>query len=189
MDSEILVYNWWLLAVRGAVAVLFAVLTFLMPDIALGALVSLFGTYAIVDGFCAIMAAFRTQFGEPRSGMLILEGVAGVLAGVLTVMWPGISAFTLLYLIAGWAIVTGVFELSAAIRLRRVVSGEWMMIIAGIASLAFGVAILFAPVASALAMILWIGVYALIFGAILLALALRLRSWGRENHADAMEAW
>jgi uncharacterized membrane protein HdeD (DUF308 family) len=109
--------------------------------------------------------------------MMILAGVAGIITGVLTFLWPGLTALVLLYFIAGWAIVTGIFEVAAAIRLRKEIEGEWLLIIGGIASVLFGVLLVINPGAGALASVWIIGSYALIFGILMIVLAFRLRSW------------
>jgi uncharacterized membrane protein HdeD (DUF308 family) len=167
-----LVKNWWALALRGFFAVLFGILTFLLPGITLVTLVLLFGAYALADGIFNVIAFFRVA---SHHWALLIEGVIGIIAGVLTFAWPAITAIVLLYLIAFWAIFTGVFEIVAGIRLRKVITNEWLMIVIGVLSLAFGVLILFAPGAGALAIVLWIGAYAVVFGIGLLALAFRLR--------------
>lgn len=164
--------NWWALALRGLAAVLFGLLTFLVPGITLLTLVLLFGIYALADGAFNVIAFFRS-FGHHWA--LLLEGVIGLIVGILTFAWPAVTAVALLYLIAFWAIFTGVFEIIAGIRLRKVISNEWMLLLMGLLSLVFGILILFAPGAGALAIVLWIGAYALIFGVFLLALAFRLR--------------
>src|SRR6516162_11662397 len=168
--------NWWALALRGLAAVLFGLLTFFLPGITLVTLVLLFGAYALVDGILNLAAFFRVA---SHHWALLIEGVIGIIAGVLTFAWPAITALVLLYVIAFWAIFTGIFEIIAGIRLRRAVTNEWMLIVIGVLSLLFGVLILFAPGVGALAIILWIGAYALVFGVFLLALAFRLRGHQR----------
>jgi uncharacterized membrane protein HdeD (DUF308 family) len=167
--------NWWALALRGFAAVLFGLLTFFLPGITLVTLVLLFGAYALVDGIFNVIAFIRVA---SHQWALLVEGVIGILAGVLTFAWPSITALVLLYLIAFWAILTGIFEIVAGIRLRKVATNEWLLLVVGILSFLFGLLILFAPGAGALAIVLWIGAYALVFGVILLALAFRLR-WHR----------
>jgi uncharacterized membrane protein HdeD (DUF308 family) len=167
-----LAQNWWALALRGLAAVLFGLLTFLVPGITLLTLVLLFGIYALADGAFNVIAFFRSM---SHHWALLLEGVIGLIVGILTFAWPAITAVALLYLIAFWAIFTGVFEIIAGIRLRKAISNEWLLLLMGLLSLVFGILILFAPGAGALAIVLWIGAYALIFGVFLLALAFRLR--------------
>lgn len=169
--------NWWLLALRGLVAVLFGVLAFIWPGVTLLTLVWLFGAFALVNGFLSLVLAAKAPKGYPRLGSLILGGLLGILAGLLTFVMPGITALGLLILIAIWAIVTGVMEMVAAIRLRQIITNEWLLILAGIASVAFGVILLLRPAAGALVLIWWIGAWALIFGILMIALAFRMRNW------------
>jgi uncharacterized membrane protein HdeD (DUF308 family) len=167
--------NWWALALRGLAAVLFGLLTFFLPGITLVTLVLLFGAYALVDGLFNVIAFFRVA---SHQWALLIEGVIGIITGVLTFAWPAITAIVLLYVIAFWAILTGILEIIAGIRVRKVVANEWLLLVMGVLSFLFGVLILFAPGAGALAIVLWIGAYALVFGIFLLALAFRLR-WHR----------
>jgi len=164
--------NWWALALRGLVAVLFGLLTFLLPGMTLAILVIIFGAYALVDGIFNVVAFFRVA---SHHWALLIEGVLGIIAGVITFAWPAITAIVLLYVIAFWAIFTGIFEIVAGIRLRKVLTNEWLLLLMGVLSLLFGVVILFAPGLGALAIVLWIGAYALVFGVFLLALGFRLR--------------
>src|ERR1700693_1486086 len=164
--------NWWALALRGLVALMFGLLTFVLPGITLVTLVLLFGAYALADGIFNVIAFFRVASHQCA---LLVEDVIGIIAAVLTFAWPAITAIVLLYVIAFWAIFTGVFEIIAGIRLRKVITNEWLLLVMGLLSLLFGVLILFAPGAGALAIVLWIGAYALVFGVFLLALAFRLR--------------
>jgi uncharacterized membrane protein HdeD (DUF308 family) len=164
--------NWWAIALRGLAAVLFGLLSVFIPGVTLVTLVLLFGAYALVDGVFNVIAAFRSA---SHHWALLIEGLIGILAGIVTFAWPAMTAIALLYLIAFWAILTGIFEIAAGIRLRNVIANEWALILMGALSLLFGTFILFAPGAGALAIVLWIGVYALIFGIFVLVLAFRLR--------------
>lgn len=172
---RVLARNWWAVVLRGVLALAFGFIAFFTPDITLSALVLLFAAYAFVDGVFALIAGIRAAARHERWGALVLEGVAGIAAGVLTVAWPGMTALILLYLIAMWAIITGVFEIAAAIRLRREITSEWMLGLGGLASLVFGVLLVLAPGAGAVAVIWIIGAYALLFGVLLVGLGLRLR--------------
>jgi uncharacterized membrane protein HdeD (DUF308 family) len=140
-------------------------------------LVWLFGAFALVNGLLSLVLAAKAPKGYPRLGSLILGGLLGILAGLLTFVMPGITALGLLMLIAAWAIVTGITEVVAAIRLRKIIANEWLLILAGIASIAFGVILFLQPAAGALALIWWIGAWALIFGILLIVLAFRMRNW------------
>ena len=165
--------HWWLVALRGLAAVIFGILAFAVPGITLTVLVILFGAYALVDGVLAIIAAFRGD--APHRVWLGVEGVVGVLAGLATFAYPGLTALVLLYIIASWAILTGVLEIVGAWRLRQAISNELGLIIGGILSVIFGIVLFVSPRTGALAFILLIGIYAILFGIALLALAWRLR--------------
>ena len=180
----VLARNWWALALRGLLAVLFGVAAFVWPGITLGALVVLFGAYALVDGVFAIVAAIRAAGREMRWWPLVVEGLVGIGVGVLTFAWPGITALALLYLIAGWAIITGIFEIAAAVRLREVIEGEWLLGLGGVASVLFGVAIALFPGAGALALVWMIGAFAVFFGIVLIGLGLRLRGLRERREAQ-----
>jgi len=177
--------RWRTLVLRGVAAVIFGVLTFIAPGASLFALVVLFGAYAIVNGFLNLVLAARTPGGEPRWGSLVFESIASIFAGALTLLWPGITALVLLLVIAGWAIATGIAQVIAAVRLRKQIRGEWLLALSGVLSVAFGVLLLLFPRAGALAVVIWIGAYAIAFGALLIALGLRLRSWGRPSTREA----
>ncbi len=174
-----LVNNWWALALRGAIGVLLGIFTFLVPGITLAALVILFGAYAIIDGIINLIGASKAPAGHQRWWTLVLEGVVGILAGILTFIWPVITTVVLVYLIAFWAIITGVLEIAAAIRLRKAISGEWILILLGVISIVFGVLLAAAPVVGAIVITFWFGIYAFVFGILLIVLAVRLHGWGR----------
>ncbi len=176
LDVAALAKNWWVLALRGVLAIVFGVLAALMPGITLFALVLLFGSYAIIDGGFAIVAAIRRRGTAGPWWALLLEGLIGIAAGVVTFVFPGLSALALVYVIGAWAIFTGVLEILAAFVLRRQIQGEWWLAATGVLSIIFGGLVLVRPGAGALALVLWIGAYAIVFGILLLALAFRLRS-------------
>jgi uncharacterized membrane protein HdeD (DUF308 family) len=181
VDLDGLAKNWWAMSLRGLAGILFGIITFLAPGISLAALVLLFGAYAFADGVLAIVSAVRRR-GTDRWWLLLLEGLVGIAAGVLTILWPGITALALLYVIAAWALVTGAFEIAAAIRLRKAISGEWLLALSGVLSIALGVLLILAPGPGALALVIWIGAYAFVFGALLFALGLRLKGLGSPGH-------
>ena len=131
IDVDTLARNWWIVLLRGLAGIIFGLITFFAPEISLAALVLVFGAYAFADGVLAIVSAIRER-GEARHWwMLLLEGVMGIGAAAVTLFWPGITALALLYLIAAWALVTGGFELAAAIRLRKIITGEWLLALIG----------------------------------------------------------
>jgi uncharacterized membrane protein HdeD (DUF308 family) len=173
--------NWWALVLRGVPGVLFGLITFVAPAAALAALVLLFGAYALVDGIFNIVAALRDARGERGWWTLLLSGIAGVLAGLVAFAAPGLTALVLLYVIAVWAVVTGVLEIAAAIRLRRHVTGEWLMALNGALSVVFGALVIIAPMIGALTVVLLIGAYAFVSGLLLIALGVRLRGAIRES--------
>jgi len=176
MLNEVARY-WWVVALRGLAAVLFGIAAFAWPEITLTVLVLMFGAYAVVDGVFALIYAFGS--GTPFHGLRAVEGLAGIVMGVIALVWPGITALALLYLIAAWAVVTGILEIIAAIDLRKVIDNEWLLGLGGLASVAFGVILALQPNAGALALIWLIGAYAIFFGVLLIALGFRLRGVGR----------
>jgi uncharacterized membrane protein HdeD (DUF308 family) len=171
----IMARKWWTLALRGLAAVLFGVAAFVVPQITLLFLVAMFGAYALVDGVFALVAAFSRDLDRRQWWALIAEGVAGVGIAVIAFAWPGVTAVTLVYLIAAWAVLTGVLEIIVAVRLRKEIEGEWLMALGGVLSIAFGALLAVHPVAGALSVVWLIGAYAVFFGALLIALGFRLR--------------
>jgi uncharacterized membrane protein HdeD (DUF308 family) len=171
---ELLARNWWAFALRGAVAVAIGVVALAMPETALVGLVLLFAAYLLLDGVFAIVAGFRAAERHQRWFALMAEGVVGIAAGLLIATLPELSLLLFIYVGAAWAIVTGVTLLFAAQRVYRH-NGEWLMLAAGILSILWGVMVLIWPAAGVVVWAWWIGAYALIFGAIMLALAFRLR--------------
>lgn len=192
-EVDTLTRNWWVFLIRGLLGIAFGIITFFQPGISIAALVLLFGAYSFVDGIFAIVSAVRRRTGSEPWWLLLIEGVAGIAAGVITLGWPGLTVIVLLYLIAAWAIVTGAFEIAAAIRLRKVITDEWLLVLSGVASVALGVLLVLFPGPGALALVLWIGAGAFVWGIMLIVLSLRLRSWGRTHpshpgHAAPMPA-
>jgi uncharacterized membrane protein HdeD (DUF308 family) len=176
---NLMTQNWWAIALRGLVAMLFGIATFMWPGITLWVLAPLFGAYALINGIFAVIEAFRRDVSRERWWGLLFEGVVGILVGVVTLTWPGLTAMGLLFLIAFWAIVTGVFEIITAIRLRHEIRGEWMLALIAILSMAFGFLLLAFPATGALSVILIIGAFAFATGALMIALAFKLRSLRR----------
>jgi uncharacterized membrane protein HdeD (DUF308 family) len=177
----LIVDNWWSLTMRGIIAILLGIATFAWPQITVASLVLLFGGYALVDGVVNLVGAWRHSQMRDRWGALLIEGLIGVLAGLMTFVWPAITMLALTMLIAIWAILSGVFKIAAAIRLRKHIAGEWLLGLSGVASLFFGVFLMAMPLVGALAIALWFGVFALVTGVVLTVLGLRLRSWTRSG--------
>jgi len=178
----VLVGNWWTFVLRGILAILFGLLTFAMPAMALLTLVFLFGFYAIAEGIFNVMAAFAgpdAAGGRQPWWALLIEGIVSIIAGVLAFFMPGLTAIVLLYIIAAWAVSTGALEIAAAVRLRKQITGEWMLALIGVVSILFGLLLFAFPRAGALAVVLWIGAYAVVFGVLLIVLGMRLRKWVR----------
>jgi uncharacterized membrane protein HdeD (DUF308 family) len=175
--------NWWVLALRGVLAIIFGVLALIWPGLTLFVLIALFGAYALVDGIFAVIAGIASYGRNERWWAVLLEGIAGIILGVLTFFYPGITALVLVYFIAAWALITGIFEIVAAIRLRKEIEGEWMMVLSGIVSIIFGLFLVVAPGAGALGLTWVIGAYAIAFGILLIILAFRLRSLPRDDQA------
>lgn len=167
--------SWWVFLIRGIAAILFGIAAFIWPGLTIAVLVLMFGAYALVDGIFAVIAGISARNQSERWWMMILVGLAGIATGVLTFIWPSITALVLLYFIAAWAIVTGIFQIAAAIRLRKEIEGEWLLALGGIASILFGVLLILMPGAGALASVWIIGSYAIIFGILMIVLAFRLR--------------
>jgi len=166
---------WWLVLLRGLAAIVFGVLAWAWPGATLITLVLFWGAYALVDGVAALWAGWQAKDRGKPMWQVVLIGVLGVAAGIFTFFSPGITAIALLTLIAVWAIVTGVFQIAAAIRLRKEISNEWLMILSGVLSVVFGVLMIINPGAGAMAVLWVIGVFAIAYGVMLVGLALRLR--------------
>lgn len=166
--------NWWMLLLRGIAAIIFGVLAFVWPGMTLLTLIMFYGAFALVDGVLAIVAAITGGAPAPRWWLAVI-GLLGIATGLLMFMMPGLTALVLLYFIAGWAIATGAFQIVGAIRLRKEIDDEWYLILGGVVSVLFGVGVMIAPGAGALALLWVIGTYAVIMGAILVALAFRLK--------------
>jgi uncharacterized membrane protein HdeD (DUF308 family) len=171
--------SWWIFALRGVFAIIFGILAFIWPQTTLATLVLFFGAYALFDGVFALIGAFQGRAADSRWWVTALEGLVGILVGVMTFVWPATTGLVLLYFIASWPVITGVFEIIAAIQLRHTITNEWLLILSGIASVVFGVLLFVFPGAGALSLVWLIGVYAVIFGVLLIGLALRLRSLPR----------
>jgi uncharacterized membrane protein HdeD (DUF308 family) len=177
MDRPLFAGTWWVLVIRGVIGVAFGLLAFFDPAVTLAVLVAFFGAYALVDGLFAIMFAVRASREKVPLWPLVLEGIAGILIGIAAFLAPLLTAVALETLVAIWAFITGIFELVAAFRLRRVIAREWILALTGALSILAGIALLIWPVAGVGAIVLIIGAYALAFGVLLIFLGFRVRSW------------
>jgi uncharacterized membrane protein HdeD (DUF308 family) len=180
MDT-LLARHWWAVGLRGLAAIIFGILALVVPSITIIVLIAFFGAYALVDGIVAVYLAIRGRENNRNWGWLLVEGIAGILIGILTFRWPGVTGIVLLAFIAAWAIITGIMEIFEAIELRRVLHNEWLLILSGAASVIFGLLLIIFPGTGALAVVALIGIYAIIFGALLLGLAWRLRGMAQHG--------
>ena len=184
---SILRENWWAIALRGLIGILIGGVAVLLPITTMLALVWLFGAYAILDGLFNLVTVWRR--GRTRAWWaMALEGVLGLGAGIISFVWPGITALALVYLIAAWALVTGVLEIIAAIRLRKEIKGEWLLALTGVFSLILGVLFAIAPDAGAVALVWFWGAYAAAFGILLIWLSFRLRAYHEDFKAQTAQA-
>lgn len=177
---DLLTRRWWLITLRGVAVIIFGILAFAWPELTLLMLVLLFGAYVLIDGILSIVTGIASRGIRERWWVMILGGIASIIVGVLTFIWPNITALVLLYIIAAWALITGIFEIVFAIQIRRLISHEWLMILSGILSILFSLLLVFLPGPGALSLIWLIGAYALIFGIALVVFSLRLRSIGKK---------
>ena len=173
---ETLTERWWIPVFRGIAAIIFGVLALVAPKLGLLALVVMWGVCAIVDGaFNLSLAGWASRAGG-RWGWYVFEGLVSIAAGVFAFAYPGLTAMARLFVIAAWAIVTGIIEIAASIELRHAVSGEWMLALAGVLSIALGILLFVHPASGALAVVWLIGLYAVAFGSALIGLGVRLHS-------------
>lgn len=167
--------NWVWIALRGVAAVIFGVLAFAWPGATLFVLVLFFGAYALVEGIFALITAFRVRDGGRPMWTFVAIGVLGIAAGIVTFLWPGITVLTLIAFIAVWAFFMGIFQIVAAVRLRKEIAHEWLLGLSGVLSVIFGAVMLARPVEGLLAVVWIVAAYSVVFGILLLVLAFRLK--------------
>lgn len=170
--------NWWLFLLRGIAAIAVGVLAFAWPGVTLVTLVLFYGAFALVDGVFALIAAVRGQATLVPRWWLAVVGLLGIGVGIGTFVFPGVTALVLVLFIAAWAIVTGIFQIIGAIQLRREIDNEWWLVLNGFVSVLFGVAVFVMPGAGALALVWVFGFFALLYGLLMIAFAVRLRRHG-----------
>ena len=173
--SACLARNWWAVLLRGLLAIVLGVLTLALPAVSLASVVLLFAVYMLADGVLGIVSAIRAARRHERWGWLVLEGLLDIAAGVAALVWPGLTIIVFVALVAAWAIITGIALLGATFRLTAQ-HGRWLMGLAGVLSVIWGILLIIAPIGGALVLMLWIGAYALVFGITLVVLAFRLRA-------------
>lgn len=177
--------SWGLLLFRGVLGILFGLTALLRPGTTLAALIFYFGAYAVLSGIATLVVAFGVK-GEPGFGTLLFEGILGIAAGALTFIYPGLTAIALLAVIATWAILSGTMAIATAIRLRRELTGEWILVTSGTVSIIFGVLLVVNGAAGLLSLVWLIGIYAMSSGIVMIPLAVRLRQLSQEiGHARA----
>ncbi len=178
--------NWWLLAIRGVAGIVFGIGAFVWPGITFAALVLLFGAYVLIDGVFAVAAGIGMRRTMDRWWLVVLEGIAGIILGVLTFVSPNITGLVLISFIAAWSIITGVLEIAMALRMRALIENEWLLIASGILSVIFGALLIVFPAAGALSLVWLVGFYALLFGVLMLLFSFRLR--GTHNATSSRTA-
>jgi uncharacterized membrane protein HdeD (DUF308 family) len=171
----VLAQNWWAIAIRGVLGILFGLVALFLPGATMLSLVLLFGAYAFVDGVFGIISAVRAARQRERWALLVLEGIVDIATAAIAFLWPGISVVAFVLLVAIWAILTGALMLAAAFRLETD-DGRWWLVLGGVVSLLYGALLIVAPMIGALVLTWWLGAYALVFGVALLVLAFRLRA-------------
>ena len=176
--------KWWAVASRGLLAILFGLIALVFPGVTMLSLVYVFGAYAVLDGVLAIVSALRAARSHRHWGMLILEGVAGIVAGVIAWVWPGISLAAFILLIGIWALVSGLLMFRGAFTLH-ISHGRWWLLLAGVSSMVFGGMLIASPLVGAVVLTWWVGAYAILFGVALLIVAFRLRARMTEQPVPA----
>jgi uncharacterized membrane protein HdeD (DUF308 family) len=181
--AAILSRTWWMLLLRGILAIVFAIFAWVQPGISINLLVIMFGGYVLFDGIFGVGAALAGRNEDENWVLLLLWGLVGIGVGLLTLLVPAVTALALLFYIAIWSIATGVLQIAMAIRLRKEISNEFWLILGGLASVAVGVILMARPGAGAVALIWLIAAYAFIFGIVLTIVAFRARSFGKHLQA------
>lgn len=174
--KEMLMQSWWMPVLRGVIAIVFGALALLLPGLTLLGLIALFAAYSLLGGVVSLAAALRHRKAHEDWWMPLLLGTVGIGAGIIAVVHPGLTLVVLVLLIGANALVSGVLDLAMAIRLRKTLGGEWLLVLSAVASIVFGVLVFLFPGAGALALVWMIGVYALATGILLLGLGFALRS-------------
>ncbi|TWI34452.1 HdeD family acid-resistance protein [Paracoccus sulfuroxidans] len=180
---RVMAENWWVPLLRGIAAILFGLLALIWPGLTVYVLLVAFGVYAIIDGVMAIVIAFRRRSSDDNWWAWLIEGLLSIVIGVMALFWPEATALALIIWMAAWAIVAGVFRIVAAIRLRREIEGEWMLVLSGLLSILWGGLMLYLPAAGLLSIAWLIGVFAIAIGLTMVSLAFRLR--GIKNRREA----
>src|ERR1700712_3373133 len=188
VDTDVLNHslaqNWWVMALRGVLAIVFGIMALAMPVATLISLILVFAAYMLVDGIFAIVASLRAARHSKRWGALFFGGIVNIITGVLAAAWPGITALMFVVMTAAWSIISGSAMLVAAVRLKRD-HGRWWLALGGLGSIAFGIILVLAPLAGAVVLTWWIGIYTLLFGIAMLVLAFKLRDHRNDRPTPA----
>jgi uncharacterized membrane protein HdeD (DUF308 family) len=189
MLAKLLSEYWWVLLLRGVLAIAFGIVAYAWPGLTLATLLMFFAAFVLVDGVFDVFHAFSGRKENESWWVLLLEGLLGIAFGVITWTNPGVTTLVLLLFIAFWALSTGVLRILMAVRLRKEIEGEWWLILSGVASALFGLIVLARPGAGALAMVLFIAVWSIVVGVFLVILSFRARSFGKAlTEAQGKEA-
>ena len=186
MAAQAIQRNWWMLALRGLLAIIFGLIALVFPHIALLAFIYVFAAYALINGVVAVIVALRERGSLGRWGWVLFEGILSIVAGLVAFVFPGKTALVLLYIVAAWAIVIGMMEIFAAFAIRPFVSREWALALAGILSLVFGFLLIIFPGAGLLSLLWLVGIYAIVFGVLFIIRAFQLRSWASSVAAQTI---
>jgi uncharacterized membrane protein HdeD (DUF308 family) len=184
MMNELLSKSWWMLALRGAVALLFGVLALVWPSVTLLWLVALFSAFAIVGGMVSIIGAVKNRKSDEEWWLILVLGIVSVTAGVIAIFHPALTMLVLVLVIGANALISGVLDIVVAVRLRKILRREWMLMLAGLVSILFGMLVFVFPQAGAVALVAMISFYAIVTGVLLLALAFYMRRRGRPAEAS-----
>jgi uncharacterized membrane protein HdeD (DUF308 family) len=179
--------NWWAILIRGVLAIVFGIIAIVWPNETLFVLITLFGIFCLIDGIFSLIAALRAIVHHAHWIALLLEGLLGVIVGIIAIVHPSAAAVAFLFLIAAWAIITGFLELFAAVRLRRELGGEVLLILGGIVSIIFGILLFAFPNAAVITVVWLLGIYAIVFGVLLVGLSFRLKAWHDSGSADGTQ--
>lgn len=172
--SANLARNWWIMAVRGLLAIAFGIAAFVWPGVTMLALVLVFAAYALIDGVLSIVLAVRGARQGERWGLLLLGGILSIAASIASVLWPGLTVVVFVLILAFWAVFTGAVVIAAALDIR-VDHGRWWLGLAGLASVVYGILLFVAPLLGAVVLTWWVGAHALVLGATMVVMASRLR--------------
>jgi len=176
MLLETLKRHWWVPVLRGVVAIIFGIMAFVYPGLTVAVLVLLFGAWVLVDGIFRVIGAIGHRSSDPDWGWQIVIGILGIIIGFLTFHAPAVTALALIIYIAAWALMIGATEIALAIKLRREIQGEWVLILMGLLSIVFAIMLLWNPLPGALALVWLIGSYAIVFGVLGIIFGFRLRT-------------